>query len=269
MVEKLRLPADFVVGQTIGGEGAGNQVLRDAIRPEGVLGAAVLIEAARAKALRIGVVHHHIRRDVPGEVAAALEARFGIAQVLGVEVVAEGRIVAAAGGCPPLEAAEARENAALIVVFELEMARAGRQRQYLRNNVEVGGSEESRLLGVAILVLVEGGIVPLDPRILYVRAGESTDVRDAIGIARRAGRAVRGAWGNVLVHPGGLVVELVILEKGAGDAAQTPIVRRAEAQFVLQVLVLFDGGPGGARRVALGGDALIVIGVHAARVIGV
>src|ERR1700678_222529 len=202
MVEKLCLPADFVVGQTIGGEGAGNQVLRDAIRSEGVLGTAALIEAARAKALRIRVVHHHIRCNVPGEVASALETRFGISQVLSVEVVAEGRIVAAGSGGSPLEAAEARKYAALIVVFELKMARAGRQRQYLRNDVEVGGSEESRLLGVAILVLVERGIVPLDPRILHVRAGESADVRQAVGIARAARRAVRGAGGNVLVHAG-------------------------------------------------------------------
>ncbi len=42
-----------------------------------------------------------------------------------------------------------------------------------------------------------------------------------------------------------------------------------EAQLVLQVLVLFDGVPGGARRVAGAGDTLIVIGIHAARVIGV
>src|SRR5208282_1495670 len=100
------------------------------------------------------------------------------------------------------------------------MARAGRDRQHLWKDVEIAGREERRLLGIAILILIERGVVALNTGILDVCAGECADVRQAAGIAiaRRAWRGVRGARGDVLVHPSGLVVELVVLVVGADDA---------------------------------------------------
>src|SRR5713226_7628472 len=51
MVEKFGLPADFIVRQLVGLVRAGNQVLLHRIRAVSMLRPAVLVEAARAKAL--------------------------------------------------------------------------------------------------------------------------------------------------------------------------------------------------------------------------
>src|ERR1700683_186682 len=150
---------------------------------------AVLVETARAKALRVGVVHHHILGDVPGKITAALEAGLAVGKIVLVEVVTRATL-APAGRQAGLEAAEARHDTAGHGVIEAKVPRAGRQRQYVRNQVEVERGEESGLLGLAHLVLVEGGVVALNPRVLHGRAGEGADVRQAAGIARRARRTV-------------------------------------------------------------------------------
>src|ERR1019366_10391187 len=207
-------------------------------------GSAVLVEAARAKALRERVIRHHVRRDVPGEIRAALPAGLGVAQIIGIEVVAVSGIVTARGRHAGVEAAEARDHAALHGVFELVMARADRECQDLRNDIEVGGQEEGRLLGFAQLILKERGAVVLNTRALHVRARDRSDVRQA------ADFAIRGTRRDGLVLPGGLVIQLVVLVVGADDAAQAPVVRRTEAQFVLLVQVLLGRVPGGTRREA-------------------
>src|SRR3984893_9968488 len=103
---------------------------------------AVLVEAARPKALRERVVHHDVRRDVPGEVPAALEAGLGVGEPRVVQVITEigaGRWGNMAYGCPraPLEATETSRDAARRVVVEAEMTRARRDRQHLRNQIDV------------------------------------------------------------------------------------------------------------------------------------
>ena len=62
------------------------------------------------------------------------------------------------------------------------MARARGDGQHLRDDVEVGGGEERRLLGVAILVLIERGVVALDPRdsARYVPGNVPTFVRQPV-----------------------------------------------------------------------------------------
>ena len=76
------------------------------------------------------------------------------------------------------------------------------------------------------------------------------------------------------------VIEDVVLVEGPDDATQTPVVRRAEAQLVLDMLVAFDRPPIARRRVALrvgdrvvtaapGAIALVVVRIHAARVVRV
>src|ERR1700691_3051363 len=156
-----------------------------------MLGAAVLVEAARPKALREGVIHHDIRRDVPGQVAAALGAGLGVAQIVRVQVVAVTGM-AAGGRRTRLEAVETGEDATGRKVLEQEMARAERQRQHLRNQVVVERDEESRLSGLAHSVLVEGAVGALYTGILDGRPGEGADVRQAAGIAGGSRRGVRG-----------------------------------------------------------------------------
>src|SRR5438105_14836324 len=82
--------------------------------------AAVLVEAARAEALRVRVVHHDVRRDVPGEIAAALVAGFGVGEIRRVEVEARAA-PASAGPHACLEATERRQHAAGHGVVEAEM----------------------------------------------------------------------------------------------------------------------------------------------------
>ena len=92
--------------------------------------------------------------------------------------------------------------------------------------------------------------------------------------------AVRGARRNGLVHPGGLVVELVVLPERADDAAHAPVVRRAQAELVLLVLVAARSSArwrsASSRWTSawtlqrpIRAVALVVIGIDAARVIGV
>src|SRR5258706_4258839 len=105
------------------------------------------------------------------------------------------------------------------------------------------------------------------------RARKGADGRKAIGVPIR--RAIR----NVPVVPGRHVVELVVLVVHASDPAHTPLVRRAQTEFVLPVLIalrLMPGGPGrvaerdrSGRVVVARPDTLVVIGVHTAGVIGV
>ncbi len=165
------------------------------------------------------------------------------------------------------------------------MTRTSGERQHLRDQVEVDRGEERRLLGLAQLVLVEGGVVALHTGVHDGRAGERADVRLAAGIAiaRRAGRRVRGAGRHGLVQPGGLVVQHVILPVRPADRAQPPLVRRAQAKFVLLVHVALGLVPGGARGEAGGlqrgivyerararrAVALVVVGKYTARVVRV
>src|SRR5438105_1786421 len=167
--------------------------------------AAVLVEAARAEALRVRVVHHDVRRDVPGEIAAALVAGFGVGEIRRVEVEARAA-PASAGPHACLEATERRQHAAGHGVVEAEMPRPGRDRQHLRDQVVINRGEESQLFRVAHLILVEGSVVALHAGIHYRRVGERADVRLAAGVAvaRRARCGVGGTGRSVLVQPGAL-----------------------------------------------------------------
>src|SRR5450631_4704008 len=128
-------------------------------------GTATLVEAARAKALRVGVVNHRVGRDMPGHIDAALVAGLAIRQVLRVKVVRERRQTAVRLNAL-LEAAETARNAACGRVLEDEMPRPGGERQHLRNQIEIERGEEGGLLGRAPCVLVEGRVVILDTRVL-------------------------------------------------------------------------------------------------------
>ena len=205
MIEKFRLPADFIVGQAVGCVRHGNRVLQHPIGAVGMLRAAVLVEAAWSKTLRERVVDHHIRCHVPGQVAAALGAGLGVAQIGGVQVVADSWIVASGGRDARLEAVETRHHAAGGKVFEQEVARAECGGQHFRDQVEVDRRKECRLPGLAHRVLVERAVVVLDAGIHDRGAGECAGVRQAAAVARRSRRRVRGTGRNGLVHPIGLV----------------------------------------------------------------
>ena len=203
MVQEFRLPADLVVRQLVGVVRAGDQVLVDSIGARGMRRSTVLVEAARPKALRPCVVHHEIRRDVPGQVSAALEAGLGVVQILRVEIVIAGET--SGGRRPALVAAETAADAALRGVVEVEIPRADRERQHLRYQVVVDRGEESQLLRVARGVLREGGVVALNTGIRHRRPGCRAYVRKAAAIARSARRAVRRTRRHGLVQPAGLV----------------------------------------------------------------
>src|SRR5665213_780671 len=182
MIEKLRLPADLIVRQLIGLVGTRDGVLQLTVWTVDMLRTTVLVEAARTKALREGVVHHEIRPDVPRQVAAALEAGLAVLQVLGVEIVG---IRETAGGRRALfEAVETAADTARRGVLEAEMTRAQRERQHLGNQIDVDRRKESRLLGFTHCVLIEGGLGTLHAGIHDRRAGDRADAREAAGITR-------------------------------------------------------------------------------------
>src|SRR5882762_10568087 len=139
-----------------------------------------------------------------------------------------------------LEATETRRDAARRVVVEAEMTRARSGRQHLRNQIVVDGHEESRLLGRAHRVLIEGGGRGMNAGIHDGRTGNRADVRKAAVVARRTRRAIRRTRRNGLVTPAGLVIQGVVLPECTGDRAETPLVRGAQAQFVLLVRVALD-----------------------------
>src|ERR1700722_388181 len=157
------------------------------------------------------------------------------------------------------------------------MAGAQRERQNLRDEVEGQRREDGGLLGFATRVLVEGSVVVLNTGIFDAAPGESADIREAAGIARRSRRAVRRARRNALVHPGGPVEEFVVFVVRADDAAQTPVVRRAQANLVLHVFIALGRPPGRAGRKALRREgriaaaaravALIVVGIRPTRIV--
>src|ERR1700674_2169473 len=184
MVQKFRLPADFVVRQFVGSVRLGDQILR-LLRPsgcgrnEGMRRAAVLVEAARTKALRVRVIGHDIRRDVPGQIRAALETGLGVAEIRRVEVETGGYRtgdVAPTGNDPGPEAVKTAKDAAFRSGVEAVMDSPRRERQDLRNQVEVRRGEESGLLGGAHRVLIERRGGGLNTGIHDGRAGERADV---------------------------------------------------------------------------------------------
>src|SRR6185437_3952346 len=213
-----------------------------------------------------------------------LEAGFLAGEVLLVEI---GHVVEAAARRHTLfEAVEAAGDAAPERVVEAVVARARRQRQHLRYQIEIDRAEEGCLFDLAGGVLEEGDAVVLSARIFNRGTRGRADVREAAGVSGCARRAVRGAGRYGLVQPIGLVEQLVGLVERADDAADAQILRRAQADFMAHVLVALLFPPGGARRVAARGEigiagaaihgitgswavALIVVGEHAARIIRV
>src|SRR5581483_9682569 len=181
MIEEFALPADLVVRQLAGVIRARNDELRLSIRAGGVRRPAVLIEATRAESLRVGVVEHQIGREMPGEVAAALEAGLGVAQVGPIQV--EGLRLAADCGGSAVKAAETACHAAVGGVVEAEVARPGGDGQDLRNDVEVHRCEEGRLLCLAYGVLVKGSRRRVDAGEDDGRSRGGADVCEAAGVA--------------------------------------------------------------------------------------
>ncbi len=88
MIEEFRLPADFVVRQLdrMCTSWAAGTAARHPV-PKACGAPPFWLKPPGRKPCEIGVVHHGVRRDVPGEVAAALEAGLGVAQILRVEIV--------------------------------------------------------------------------------------------------------------------------------------------------------------------------------------
>src|SRR6202021_3910226 len=144
MVEEFTLDADLVVGQVVRVVTNRLIVLFGRLvscsergypgQRGGAIGTGRTVEAARAEALRKGVVRHEVRRDVPGQVAAAAEAAFGLVQV-------DAEAATARRGAGPIgnivgrrRGDELRTPRELIVVV---VTRSAGQRQYLRDQIKI------------------------------------------------------------------------------------------------------------------------------------
>src|SRR3984957_8385361 len=206
--------------------------------------APILVEAARPKSLGPGVIHHDVRRDVPGEIGAVLESRFRASKVLRVEIVRE-RGRAAARQYARLVAAETRQDAPFVRVLEQEVARARGERQHLGYQVDVGRAEERGLFCFAWRVLIKRLTRRPDPRRVDRTPGERAQGGEA---ARGEGC---GTFRYPLVAPRSPIGQFVVLVERAHDAAHAPIIRSAQAELLLKVLVLLARVPGSARREAL------------------
>ena len=294
MAEELGLEADLVVGQRVRRERERLDVLRGALRVRARHRvehrlverlAARAVEPARPVTLRVGVVEHRVRCDVPGDVAAPLRAL-----VLNVETLTVFVGAVAVAGCRGLEAAERGADPAPLVELVVVVAHATGDRQHLREDVEVDRGELGNLPVALVGVLEEADIVAA--RIPVVN-GHSRFWREVALAGHAATRNdVRGASGNRLVAPRRVVVDPQSLGVDAGDEAQAPVVRGADAELVRQVRGALLLAPGRARRAAgrrqraiaravdrivacgaeharTGAVALVVVGVHATCVIRV
>src|SRR5207244_3109629 len=109
-------------------------------------------------------------------------------------------------------------------------------------------------------------------RVVGRRARPRLDGEEAVDV-----EPGRGTRRNRLVEPIGVVENTVLLPVCANGAADSLILRRAQAQLVALVRVSLVLVPRRTRRVALargrGGTriarALVIVAVHAARVVGV
>ena len=234
----------------------------------------VLIKATRTKALRPGVVHHRIRRHVPCQIRTTLPTGLRVDEILLVKAVGVGRVVwTAARLSTLLVAAEAAADATDKLVTKAEVTRADRRRQLLRDDVVVERRKECRLLRLTTLVLIERSVLRLHAWVSNRRA------RDRADRGQTGHIVVVRARGQRLVMPARPVIQNVVFIKRSNDTAQTPVVRRAKAQFVLLMLVALVCVPVAGWRIALRRHhriahsfravALVVVGIHATRVVGV
>lgn len=156
------LHADFLVLQGVGTVTVGLVELIDAAwaRRDG---AGRAVEGTRPETLGEGVIGHDIRRDMPCDVAAALQACVGLAVIGGVDVDKS----AHASAIGNIEAA--RPSAVLGAHLELAIlipARATGNGENVRDDVIVDRSEERSLVIATLCVLAKGGGVAADARIV-------------------------------------------------------------------------------------------------------
>ena len=219
--------------------------------------------AAGPVALRPGVVEQDVRRCVVGDVGAAPEAVGAVLLVEGCEIQRAGGAGVGAGIAVIGVAAEAADLGAFLEVVELEPPRAAGHGQHLRDDVEIGGAEDGVLLVAAREVVEEPGVGARRARVVQRGAGQGRDRHEA------------GCGEVVEIRA---VADLEILVVETADTAQAPRVGRAEPYLLAEMGVVLGIDPGGAWRVALrvagtfrlvGALALVVVGVKAARIIGV
>ncbi len=268
MLEEFRLEADFVVEQRVGRVAQGLVELprlsvggasynaigqRHAVRVDPDLRppAGDTVERAGTIALRVGVVEHRVRRDVPGDVSAALE---GVGdrrrEALAIRYVHAGSWVAVL-----------RTDLLLDV---LEVACAAGDREHLRDDVEVGRREHRGLLVAALQILAEVGVVVAGRRI--DRRLHRGHIRQADGPARERSRKVFGRAGrDCLLQEVHVVLDLKIFPVSPEEAAQPPVVRRRRPDLVALVRALEIVVPAHDRRVAGGGARVAQVRTAAAR----
>src|SRR6202041_563517 len=204
--------------------------------------------------------------DMPAQVGAAAEAVVdGVIETGGVEVgsvrgaaenAGPARLPVAVGrrgagtkvrGRREILAVEAAHITAELALVESVVARARGNDQFLRNDVEVHRSEGRLLNDGALRIVEESNVVVALVRVVRIRSRPGLDVVEAVVVVRRR------AAGNGLVGPVGVVVNLELFIIDTADAAEPPIVRRAQPKFMALVSVLLAFLPGGGRREALAG----------------
>ena len=130
------------------------------------------------------------------------------------------------GAGPCVETTEAADDAAGLEVIEVVEPGTARDRQYLRNDVEVQRCEECVLLIAALDVLEERVAVIALAGIVGGRPGRRRHVAEAAALARG------GAGRYGLVHPVRVVEDFLVFPERADDAARAPVIGRAEPEFV-------------------------------------
>src|SRR6202044_2544502 len=216
------------------------------------------IKASGTKTLRPRVIKHCVFRDFPAQVRATAEARIGSVEMLGGQIVAERNIARTRRRAIGVTT-EAACRISLRHRVDGVVASSDGQRQRSWNDVDGAGSEDG-LLCISFGDVVEEGIV--------VVAYSGIDGAHA---GRRRGI---GETGRGLEFPIGIFIYLVVLPEEPHDAAQSPLVRRAQPQLLAVVSVLFHIMPSGTRRVTLTGfaglrrrGALVIVGIEAAGIV--
>src|ERR1022692_3450049 len=211
------------------------------------------IKAARAEALRPGVVQERILSDFPAEICAAPEAGKSPLKMVSIEIdeVLIVRLVHAGIGCiRKIDelAPETSHGRAHLPGLGPGIARAGRQRQLLWNKFEVDGCI-GRFLAVTARDVVEPAVAERpDVGIVRRHRGGYEHVRWSWSVVagRRSDRME--VWQRRQIEEVGLILKPVVLIKHAADAADSPIIGRAEPQLMSLMSVPLNITPGRAGR---------------------
>ncbi len=189
---------------------------------------------------------------MPGQVGAAAKSAFAFRQVDGKAACPRGRA----------SAVEMIENErvgvgdgphrTLLELIVAVAARANGQREYLRDQIKIDGSEKRKLLVPALHVLAVG-IVHVFAKAGIARMGtrKRSDGGQAIrALIQRDRQIGRRALRNAEIIPVEVVVDHELFPVSASECAHAVLFAGADTEFVALMFVLNDIEPGAYGRIA-------------------